>query len=58
MFGPYRASRLMPTETDQKVPETGYWSTISVRVVDERTVEIISKKNGKTMFTEVDHSVP
>jgi len=40
--------------TDQKVPETGYWSTISVRVVDERTVEIISKKNGKTMFTEVD----
>ncbi len=39
---------------DQKVPETGYWDTISVRIVDERTVEIISKKAGKIMFTEID----
>jgi hypothetical protein len=39
---------------DQKVPETGYWDTISVRIVDDHTVEIISKKAGKTMFTEVD----
>lgn len=40
--------------TDQKVPETGYWDTVSVRVVDDHTVEIISKKAGKTMFTEVN----
>jgi hypothetical protein len=40
--------------SDQKVPETGYWDTISVQIVDDRTVEIISKKAGKTMFTEVD----
>jgi len=40
--------------TDQKVPETGYWDTMSVRIVDDRTVEIISKKAGKAMFTEVD----
>jgi hypothetical protein len=39
---------------DQKVPETGYWDTISVRVVDDQTVEIISKKAGKIIFTEVD----
>src|SRR5215469_1114655 len=39
---------------DQKVPESGYWDTVSVRIVDDRTVEIISKKAGKTMFTEVD----
>jgi len=40
--------------TDQKVPETGYWDTVSVRVLDDHTVEIISKKAGKIMFTEVD----
>jgi len=40
--------------TEQKVPETGYWDTISVRIVNELTVEIISRKAGKTMFTEVD----
>lgn len=39
---------------DQKVPQTGYWDTVSVRIVDDRTVEIISKKAGKMMFTEVD----
>ena len=39
--------------TDQKVPETGYWDTVSVRIVDDHSVEIISKKAGKTMFTEV-----
>lgn len=44
--------------TDQKVPETGYWDTISVRVVDDHTVEIISKKAGKPMFTEVDTVSP
>jgi hypothetical protein len=43
---------------DQKVPETGYWDTISVRVLDDHTVEIISKKTGKIMFTEVDAVSP
>jgi hypothetical protein len=40
--------------SDQKVPTTGYWDTVSVRIVDDRTIEIISKKAGKTMFTETD----
>lgn len=40
--------------SDQKVPANGYWNTKSVRIVDEHTVEIISKKAGKTMFTETD----
>ena len=44
--------------TDQIVPETGYWDTMSVRVVDDHTVEIISKKVGKTTFTEVDTVSP
>jgi len=43
---------------DQKVPETGYWDTVSVRIVDDHTVEIITKKAGKTMFTEVDTVSP
>jgi hypothetical protein len=40
--------------SDQKVPATGYWDTVSVRIVDDRTVEIISKKAGKPMYTERD----
>lgn len=40
--------------TDQKVPRTGYWDTLSIRVLDDHAVEIISKKAGKVMFTEVD----
>jgi len=44
--------------SDQNVPETGYWDTISVRIVDDHTVEVISKKAGKTMFTEVDTVSP
>jgi len=40
--------------SDQKVPATGYWDTVSVRIVDDRTVEVISKKAGKPMFTETD----
>src|SRR6201987_5795047 len=40
--------------SDQQVPATGYWDTVSVRIVDNRTVEMISKKAGKTMFTETD----
>jgi len=30
--------------SDQRVPATGYWDTVNVRVVDDRTVEITSKK--------------
>jgi hypothetical protein len=44
--------------TDQNVPETGYWDTKSVRVLDDHTVEIISKKAGKIIFTEVDTISP
>ena len=40
--------------TDQIVPKSAYGDTISVRIVDDHTVEIVSKKSGKTMFTEVD----
>jgi hypothetical protein len=39
---------------DQKAPESGYWDTVSVRVVDDPRVEIIYKKAGRTMFTGVD----
>ena len=39
---------------DQKVEKTSYWDTVSVRIVDTDTVEIIAKKSGKTMFTELD----
>ena len=39
---------------DHKVPETAYTDTLNVHVLDERTVLLISKKDGKVMFTEVD----
>jgi hypothetical protein len=44
--------------SDQKVPTTGYWDTVSVRIVDDRTVKIVSKKAGKPMFTETDTLSP
>jgi len=40
--------------SDQKVHETSYWDTVSARIVDAFTVEIVAKKAGKTMFTEID----
>jgi hypothetical protein len=40
--------------SDQKVPATGYWDTVNVRVVDARTIEITSKKAGKATYTETD----
>ena len=43
---------------DHKVAQTSYWDTVSVRVVDEHTIEIIAKKSGKTMFTELDTISP
>lgn len=39
---------------DYSVPATGYWDTVSVRVMDDHTVEVTSKKAGKPMFTETD----
>lgn len=39
---------------DYSVPATGYWDAVSVRVVDDHTVEVTSKKAGKPMFTETD----
>ena len=35
-----------------------YWDTLNVQVVDAHTVEIIAKKAGKTMLTEVDAISP
>ena len=43
---------------DQKVPETSYWDTVSIQIMDAYTVEIVAKKAGKTMFTEVDTVSP
>ena len=40
--------------SDQKVPATGYWDTVNVRIVDDHTVEIGSKKAGKATYTETD----
>lgn len=40
--------------TDQKVPPTGYWDTVSVRIMDGHTVQLVSKKGGKPMFAETD----
>ena len=39
---------------DHKVAETDYWDTVNLQVVDGHTVVFIAKKDGKTMFTEVD----
>jgi hypothetical protein len=57
MFGP-AGQQIKADGTDQKVPQTGYSDTMSVRIVDDRTVEIVSKKAGRTMFTEVDTVSP
>ena len=38
---------------DHKVMDGDYWDTLNVRVVDARTVQIVAKKAGKTMFTEL-----
>jgi hypothetical protein len=43
---------------DHKVAETAYWDTVNVQAVNESTVEIIAKKAGKIMFTEVDAISP
>ena len=43
---------------DQKVTGHPYYNTIAARVVDASSVEIIRKKDGKTMFTESDTVSP
>jgi hypothetical protein len=43
---------------DHKVAETAYWDTLNVQSVDAHTVEIIAKKAGKTLLTEVDAVSP
>jgi hypothetical protein len=43
---------------DQKVPATGYWDTVSVRIVDDHTVQVTSKKARKPMFTETNTVSP
>jgi hypothetical protein len=43
---------------DYKVAAADYWDTVNVQIVDVHTVEIIAKKAGKTMFTEVDAISP
>jgi hypothetical protein len=43
---------------DQKVPATGYWDTVSVRIVDDHMVEVTSKKAGKPMYKETDTLSP
>jgi hypothetical protein len=57
MFGT-EGQRIKADGTDQKVPKTPdrdtRIDTVSVRIVDERTVELVSKKETRTMFTEVD----
>ena len=37
---------------DHKIAETDYWDTLNVQQLDSRSVEIIAKKAGKTMFME------
>lgn len=43
---------------DHRVHETSYWDTVSARIIDASTVEIIAKRAGKTMFTELDTVSP
>jgi hypothetical protein len=43
---------------DHRVAEAAYWDTLNVQMVDAHTVEIIAKKAGKTMLTEVDAISP
>jgi hypothetical protein len=45
---------IKPDGYDHKTPETAYWDTVNVQAVDARTVLLVAKKAGRTMFTEVD----
>ena len=37
---------------DHKITENDYWDTLNVRSLDARSVEIMAKKAGKTMYME------
>ena len=39
---------------ERKIAESGYWDSATVRVADEHTVEITTKKNGKVLYAETD----
>lgn len=43
---------------EHEIAESAYWDTESVRIVDAYTIEIITKKAGKTLFTETDTVSP
>jgi len=40
--------------TGQKVTGHPYYDTVAVKVVDDHTVELTQKKDGKTMFSGTD----
>jgi len=46
--------RVKADGTDQKVTGHPYYDTVAAHVVNASTVEIIEKKDGKTMYTETD----
>lgn len=46
--------RVKADGTDQKVTGHPYYDTVAVKVVDDHTVEITEKKDGKTMGTDTD----
>jgi hypothetical protein len=43
---------------DHSVPEGPYWNTASVHAVDGRTVEIITRQNGRMFYSETDTVSP
>jgi hypothetical protein len=43
---------------DHKVPPADSWDTVNVQIVDTHTLEIVAKRAGKTMLTEVDAISP
>jgi hypothetical protein len=46
--------RVKADGTDQKVTGHPYYDTVAVKVVDDHSVEITEKKDGKTMGTDTD----
>lgn len=58
--GMYECSSCVPKfkvkadATDQKVTGHPYYDTVAVKVVDDHSVELTEKKDGKTMFTGTD----
>jgi hypothetical protein len=39
---------------ERKIAESSYWNSATVRVADEHTIEITTKKNGKVFYAETD----